>query len=116
MIIMMIIIDDKLRGSSLVSKDLDNETLSPSPLKDFNASLNSFASLASSAESSASSSSSPTSRLESTMLALKDLQARVRRAQEARDDARRQRDNMRIEVILIILSFINTYTYTYTNR
>jgi len=35
------------------------------------------------------------------MLALKDLQARVRRAQEARDDARRQRDNMRIEVILI---------------
>jgi hypothetical protein len=89
------------------SVDLDNDG-TPSPLKDFNASLNSIPSvgLASSLGSSGSSgssgggsSSSPTSRLESTMLALKDLQARVRRAQEARDDARRQRDNMRIEVI-----------------
>ena len=84
------------------SVDLDNDG-TPSPLKDFNASLGLASSLGSSGSSASSgggsSSSSPTSRLESTMLALKDLQSRVRRAQEARDDARRQRDNMRIEVI-----------------
>ena len=81
------------------NRDLDdaNELLTPSPLR----SIHSLASSGSSASSSASSSSpsSPSSRLESTMLALKDLQLRVRKTQEARDEARRQRDNMRIEVI-----------------
>lgn len=75
------------------NKDLDNGT--PSPLKDYDTSMN----YVPSSGSSSSSPISPTSRLQSTMLALKDLQSRVRRAQDARDDARRQRDDMRIEVI-----------------